>query len=246
MASDVKVTAVPDFRPSVRSETLGGESLPEFDMTGAEVVAEGSVEDTFDMTGAEFLFSLEDAEAAGVDQNLPQTFDDPEVGMPVRPRILDVIGDKESPKGYNIAYGNVPVNLDKMTVNQVLKWQDEYVRGGSPSSAVGRYQFIRKTLRDLVKKEGLTGDELFDEALQDRLAVSLLNRRGYDKYLAGEISDEKFANNLAKEWASLPVVSGEKAGLSYYAGDSLNKALIGVDDIMTAVRAARADSKTGE
>jgi hypothetical protein len=50
---------------------------------------------------------------------------------------------------------------------------------------------------------------------------------------------EAFANSLAKEWASLPVVTGKKKGQSYYSGDGLNKALVNVEPFLAAVRAAR-------
>jgi hypothetical protein len=70
--------------------------------------------------------------------------------------------------------------------------------------------------------------------------VQLLNRRGLKRYLAGAISAEKFANALAREWASLPVVTGPNAGRSFYAGDGLNKSHVSVDAFMAAVRAVKA------
>lgn len=140
--------------------------------------------------------------------------------------LLGFIGNLEAPLGYNQVYGrNKMAPLDQMTINQVLSYQRDRVRRGSPSSAVGRYQFIRPTLRGLVRELGLSGDELFTPELQDSLAVHLLKRRGLDKYLDGQISLEAFGNSLAREWASLPVLTGRKRGRSYYAGDGLNNAL---------------------
>jgi len=140
--------------------------------------------------------------------------------------LLGFIGNLEAPLGYNQVYGrNKMAPLDQMTINQVLSYQRDRVRRGSPSSAVGRYQFIRPTLRGLVRELGLSGDELFTPELQDSLAVHLLKRRGLDKYLDGQISLENFGNSLAREWASLPVLTGRKRGRSYYAGDGLNNAL---------------------
>lgn len=153
-----------------------------------------------------------------------------------KPAILDLIGDKEAPLGYNQVYGrNREVPLTNMTVNEVLEFQKELLAEGSPSTAVGRYQFITKTLNDLKRTEGLTGEEKFTEELQDVLATALLKRRGYDKYKKGQMSKMEFANNLAKEWASLPVVSGENKGRSYYAGDGLNKALIDVESYLASL-----------
>ncbi|RVJ15273.1 hypothetical protein CN184_31940, partial [Sinorhizobium medicae] len=69
--------------------------------------------------------------------------------------------------------------------------------------------------------------------LQDRLAYKLLVRRGYPEYIVGKISLVQFAENLAKEWASFPLLVATKGseravrrGQSYYASDGLNKALV--------------------
>ncbi|SFK25691.1 Peptidoglycan-binding (PGRP) domain of peptidoglycan hydrolases-containing protein [Mesorhizobium albiziae] len=63
------------------------------------------------------------------------------------------------------------------------------------SSALGRYQIVRKTLRGLRKELGLSGSELYSAQLQDRLAVALIKRRGRD------------ITGLRNEWASLVSVS---------------------------------------
>jgi len=49
---------------------------------------------------------------------------------------------------------------------------------GKGSSALGRYQIVGETLRDLMGKMRLTGDELFDEDMQDRMADRLIEGRG--------------------------------------------------------------------
>src|SRR5690606_3731804 len=48
------------------------------------------------------------------------------------------------------------------------------------SSAVGRFQITRRTLKSLMGELDLTGDRLFDEDTQDELARALLRRRGND------------------------------------------------------------------
>ena len=155
--------------------------------------------------------------------------------------ILALIRSKESRGNYNVVYYGSkikpPKPLTKMTVAQVRAWQDQSVRAGSKSSAVGAYQIIRKTMDLLIAQGALNRGELFGVAAQDRAAIALLKRRGLDTYKAGGMSAEAFANNIAKEWASFPVVTGAKRGRSYYAGDGLNKALIGVEPVMRAVRA---------
>ncbi len=156
-----------------------------------------------------------------------------------RPSLLDLIGDKESGGNYNAFYGNArnnEVDFTSMKVKDVRSWQERFVKQGSKSSAVGKYQIIRKTMDQLISDLNLTGDELFDEAMQDKMAIKLADKRGYSKWKSGGLSDDKFANNLAKEWASFPVIGGDKHGRSYYAGDGLNKALIDPDSVLKALQ----------
>lgn len=152
--------------------------------------------------------------------------------MNVKP-LLDFIARYESRGDYGIVFGGARPKpskpVDRMTVSEVLQWQDEAVAAGSRSSAAGRYQIIRKTLRGLVAEMHLAGGEMFDAAMQDRMAVILLERRGLRDFAAGKISLETFGNLVAMEWASMPVLTairGAKANLqpgqSYYAGDGLN------------------------
>lgn len=161
--------------------------------------------------------------------------------------LLEFIKQPESLGDYNIVWGGIkprdhpPKPLTSMTIGQVLDWQDSIDRRYM-SEAAGAYQIMEDTLRGLHETADLGKHELYNEANQDRLAVALLIRRGYLKYLDGLLSTEGFANALAKEWASLPVVSGPDKGRSYYAGDSLNKAHVGVDDFLDAVAASRAET----
>lgn len=170
---------------------------------------------------------------------------------PAIKHLLDVIRTKEAPKGYGQIYGGakgVPRDTDvsKLTLSGVLDLQDRMLAAGSASTACGGYQFIRKTLIATMRAMGLTGSELWDIALQDRMAMHLMKGRGLDKYLAGLIGAEEFCNNLAREWASLPVVTrikGQKRmvepGETFYAGDGLNKAHHDPKAILALVRALR-------
>ena len=155
--------------------------------------------------------------------------------------LMDLIGGKESSNDYNVAYGGTKDKFTDMTVDEILDWQKNYVKQGSPSSAVGRYQIITKTLKDLKKNLGLKGDEKFDEDLQDRMFMSLLERRGYGDWTQGNLTDEQFADQLAKEWASLPVMA---TGRSYYDKDGLNKALISPEAVLQALSVNRPEYMT--
>jgi len=168
--------------------------------------------------------------------------------MNVRP-LLDFISQPESGGDYNIVWGGISKTdrpkkpLTKMTIKEVLDWQDSIDKKYN-SEAAGRYQIMEDTLRPLPPAAGLLTSALFNEANQDALATVLLKRRGLDKYLAGGLTAEEFANNLAREWASLPVVTGPKRGRSFYAGDGLNKSHVSVEAFLEAVRAVKAQPST--
>lgn len=153
--------------------------------------------------------------------------------------LLDFISGPESNGNYN-AYSsnanNQAVRLTDMTIREVLAWQDGYSSRGSASTAAGRYQIIKKTLGSIYQAAGLSLDDQFSEANQDRLGYALLQGRGLDDYLNGSLSIEAFGNNLAREWAGLPVVAGAGAGRSYYDGDGLNASGVTVDDTLAAIR----------
>lgn len=126
-----------------------------------------------------------------------------------------------------------PKKLSAMTVGKVLWWQD-LIDASYQSEAAGAYQIMEDTLRTLTVSQSA----IFDAATQDALCLQLLDRRGWAKCEAGTISAETFGNALAKEWASLPVITGAKKGRSYYDGDGLNSAHATVPEVLAAIRAA--------
>ena len=164
--------------------------------------------------------------------------------MNVKP-LLDFIANPESGGDYNIVWGGIKPQdrpkrrLVEMTIADVLSWQ-ESIDAKYRSEAAGRYQIMEDTLRPLPPAAGLLPSALFNEKNQDALATVLLRRRGLDRFISGAISAEDFANNLAKEWASLPVVAGPKKGRSFYAGDGLNKSHVSVADFLAAVNSVKA------
>ncbi|MCE4224913.1 hypothetical protein HCU64_14210 [Methylobacterium sp. C25] len=165
---------------------------------------------------------------------------------PKAARILDFISGPESNGNYNAYYGHAgsPLDLSKFSLSQLKSWMGNR---GTESSATGRYQFMKSTLfgdprkagdSGLVGQMGLSMETRFSPELQDRLAIALLERRGYSKFVRGEISGAKFANNLALEWASLPNITaqnGRPAGVSAYAGDGLNKSLVTPASVLGAL-----------
>lgn len=104
--------------------------------------------------------------------------------------ILDLIAKRESGGDYNMTLDNGQWtggrrNLVSMTLNEIVALQRSMLTpanrakygNGQGSSALGRYQIVGKTLRGLIQSMGLSGNELYDPAMQDRLARELLRQR---------------------------------------------------------------------
>jgi hypothetical protein len=148
--------------------------------------------------------------------------------------VLDLIGlseDTDRGDGYNetLGYGimldgrvskgkGTDIVLTSITLDQVDKLQTRMLKDPDNrklnSSAVGRYQIVRTTLRKIRDALDLPGTALFDADMQDRMACFLLGQRGIDKYLSGRLSEDTLLTNFAKEWASLPQPNGK----GYYGG----------------------------
>lgn len=164
---------------------------------------------------------------------------------PAMADLLRLIREHEGGKaGYNADYRNDDRwTLSNYNFDQVINLSRlQVTRDKEASSAIGGYQFLTATLRSLKDSLKLKGDERFTNAFQDDLAIALMIRRGLMKYLRGDLSLSAFCNNLAMEWASLPVVSSIrrgsrllKIGQSYYAGDGLNKSFHKPETILAAV-----------
>ena len=160
--------------------------------------------------------------------------------------LLDLIARVESKGNYNAYFGNAgntSIKFTEMSIADVLSWQEDFIAAGHPSSAVGRYQIISTTLKGLVQQLTIDTNQPFNETMQDKMAIALLERRGATEYVNNQIDGRQFAAELAKEWAALPKIIGDRPEQSYYAGDGLNKALVGVDEILRAVNAVSAKMK---
>ena len=169
--------------------------------------------------------------------------------------LLSIIAQAESGANYNTVFSNSRItpeeylgkSLVDMTVSEVLQWADHSTDTlGSASSAAGKYQIIRGTLRGLVGRGVIAADELFNAAGQDKCANALLEGRGLSRYISGGLSEASFAIAIAQEWASMPVCSRTQGRRrivnpeeSYYAGDGLNKSLVEPEVVIAAIRALR-------
>lgn len=139
---------------------------------------------------------------------------------------LNLMGNLEGPYGFDTVSGFAPVAPDRpltqMTLSEVIAYQEKIRSLGTVSSAVGRYQFIYRTLYDLVHRHGISGDLVFDGEVQTYLARFLMHNCGF---YTSDTHVVALANCLATVWAALPVVSGPGTGKSYYEDDGINAAL---------------------
>lgn len=139
-------------------------------------------------------------------------------------RLRALIEQAESRQdGYNAVQHGATVRPKRlptqMTLAEIFAWIKN--TPGQPH-AIGRYQFIPKTLARLVDILGIGASATFSPALQDRLADVLLREAGLQDLKRGDMSRQAFMKNLAKIWAGLPMENGR----SYYHGYAGNKASI--------------------
>jgi hypothetical protein len=138
--------------------------------------------------------------------------------------LLSLIASAEAgPAGYDAIHHRAWVLPDKapteMTIQEIVDWIDATPR---QNHAIGRYQIIPMTLSYLVAVESVPMTAVFSPALQDRLAVRLINDAGLPEFLSGQMAPVDFLDSLAFVWAGLPLGSG----LSAYEGFAGNSATI--------------------
>ncbi|WP_245848477.1 hypothetical protein [Actibacterium ureilyticum] len=116
-----------------------------------------------------------------------------------------------------------------MTLAEIFRWIDQTP---GQQHAIGRYQFIPKTLRNLVREAGLDPQTRFSPQTQDLLADILLEDAGFSAFLDGRISRHRFMENLARIWAAFPTSSGR----SHYHGIAGNRAVISWNEFDSHMR----------
>ena len=159
-------------------------------------------------------------------------------------KVLNFIGKIESGNSYNKLVGGKVKNdppLTDMTVAQVMQFQDTMRARGHETTALGKYQIIKGTLAGVVKSGAINVNDKFNAQTQDRAAIQLMNMRGRERFKSGKLSTDAYANNLAKEWASLPMPNGR----SYYAGQGSNKSLVPRSEFIGALQAKKGGLFTG-
>lgn len=183
-------------------------------------------------------------------------------------RLLDLVASKEeNPRAPDVYMSLWPSTHDtripQMTLAQIDQFQTSRLRT-QRSSAIGRYQFIRSTLRTLVQRTGVPRNLLFNNVLQDYLALQLLIGRQLRRWQSGTLTwnadgaqsndpDKAFMAHLSREWAAMPVPfdlpsisrgrgrgsRSVRRGQSYYAGDGLNAAGLNPDAVYNEIKSLR-------
>jgi len=125
--------------------------------------------------------------------------------------------------GYGAYADDKSKPVSTMTLNELIAHQTKMLRNKKNklnSSAAGKYQITRTTLKDLMKTMKLDGNSIFSQELQDKMAMKLLERRGLQKFKTGKITKEEFQNNLSKEWASIARFKSNKGSYGQHVGTS--------------------------
>lgn len=175
--------------------------------------------------GVEDWVTGDPIERARAGRGRVQTFELKAIGgnTPVA-RLKSLIAVAEAgPKGYDAVHvggsKKPPKRPTQMTLREINAWVK--ATPGQPH-AIGRYQIIPSTMKELIRRSGFSPQTRYSPAVQDSFADILLKDAGLAKFQKGRISRKRFMNNLARIWAGLPTSNGK----SYYDGYAGNRATI--------------------
>lgn len=158
-------------------------------------------------------------------------------------KLLDFVAKGEAARGgdpyASVFPSRIIPEILQMSLDQIFEFQAHRTRSrrngglGLESSAVGRYQFIRSTLTEVVNATGIPRSTRYNASCQDYLIIKRLEiTRRLNEWKNEAISDQAFCLHLAREFASIPVpitTSGARRtvnpGESFYAGVGSNRAV---------------------
>lgn len=122
-----------------------------------------------------------------------------------------------------------PAPPSQMTLAAIRHWT---AATPGQNHALGRYQIVPRTLKDLTTRLALPETTVFSPRIQDQMADLLIADAGYHEFRAGRLSRRAFMENLAVIWAALP----RSDGLSAYHGINGNRAGMSWEAYQTAMR----------
>jgi len=134
--------------------------------------------------------------------------------------LLDEIAGGEAVSGSydSLVGGKIKEGASSMTIADILKFQESTGK----QSAIGRYQFQKDTIQEMIKSGLISETDTFSPEQQDLMAALLVERRRRD-------DSKAFANNLAFEWAALQGSHGR----GMYDNDGVNHSSVGFDKIVS-------------
>lgn len=131
---------------------------------------------------------------------------------------------------YNAIYWNwnqSSISFTDMTIKEILEYQKNYTNKWSYSSAIGKYQFIRQTLWEMINKYWIDINEKFSPELQDRLAILKMKEYWLNEF-KNNWNTAVFQYKLSQIWASIPK---DKSWHGYYESDWINHARVNSKNI---------------
>ncbi len=136
------------------------------------------------------------------------------------------------------------IDITKLTVGQIMEMQRKKGSDGKRLLfAVGKYQMIPGTLAESVadSRVGVSAADIFDPSTQEKLFMHLMYKRQHlMDYINGKSNDINAAiNDLAAEFASLPMTSGKGRYDKDSAGNKASGGLSRVEKIKSILMSIR-------
>lgn len=158
--------------------------------------------------------------------------------------LLNLISSPESRGNYDSVYpGKRKPEILDMTLAELMQDMSRRIKqnkaaGLAASSASGRYQITRTTLKAIINGMGIDPDKVkFTPETQDKLIIyRLRSQRKLDAWLDDKLEggDREFMELLAQEFAGFPAPS--RGGKSFYGKDGYNKAGLTLNQVASALQ----------
>jgi len=147
--------------------------------------------------------------------------------------LLDLIYSAESGRNYDAWNTQTKIKserpLTELTVSEIMEIQGKNSK--NDGGAAGAGQIKKSTMQLLLNNKILSRDDKFTPEVQDRAHLFLLQNRGLNDFLSGQIDLNQYGHRLSKEYASLPSMLGKTPHMSYYEGEAKNSARVKPSEI---------------
>ena len=168
----------------------------------------------------------------------------------IKDGVLQTVFDVESNGDFNRWHDdaqNIPETpLTQMTVSEIMGYQR-----GENGPAAGAGQIKYNTFQYLLNTGTLKPDEVFSPQVQRKAHFRLLDRRGFNEWVQGELSNDGFIQRLAREYAAVPLAQDEQvgdtlreSGKSRYGGSNAHR--ISLDNMRNVLTSLKSPSMASE